>query len=150
MALFGLFGNKDKKNTEINNANKAEIIKLLSQSQMICKDPEALGILRNIQSQLQSQGESSKVALVQIDNEILTLIADAHKFMLKQQYPTAMTKLAKALDKTIDRNEYCMMGGQMTREDARRAKAAEVMRNKLATAPKTRAEELFYSCLKIV
>ena len=143
MAIFGLFGNnKDKKNTDVNNANKAQIISLISQTQMVCKDATALGTLRSIQTQLQGQGESSKSELLAIDNEILSLVTDAHKFILKQQYPTAITKLAKALDKTIDRSQYCMMGGQMTKGDAKRAKEAEKLRDKIAAEPKSRLEEL--------
>ena len=143
MGLFDIFGNKTKKNTDINNANKAQILALLQQAQMGCKDADSLGILRNIQTQLQGQGESSKEELQAIDGEIIALINDAYTYILKQQYPTAKTKLNKALNKAIDRTQYCMAGGQMTREDRKRAEAAERARAKItANTPKSRMEEL--------
>ncbi|MBR2337162.1 MAG: hypothetical protein IKA61_04365 [Clostridia bacterium] len=112
MALFGLFGNKEKKNLQVNEANKAKILNILTQTQMACKDANAIAVLRKIASQIQAQGESSSEELMTIDGEILKILTDSHAFILKQQYPTAISKLNKAFNLAVDRNQYCMLGGR--------------------------------------
>ena len=141
MGLFG-FGNKDKKNTEINNANKNQIMSILNQMQMQCRDANAMAIIKGIQTQLGSQGDTAKKEVMAIDGQILTLITEANTYLLKGQFPTAITKLAKAQDLAVDRTQYCMMGGRMTKQDAKRQKEVDRAMDKIKAQPKTRAEEL--------
>lgn len=141
MGLFG-FGNKEKKNTQINNANKSQIMTIITQMQMTCRNADALTILRNITTQLQGQGESSSAEVMTIDGEILKLLTDANTYSLKQQFPTVITKLNKALNLTIDRNQYCMMGGRKTKQDKKLEDQAKRTMDRIKAAPKTREEEL--------
>lgn len=141
MGLFG-FGNKEKKNTQINNANKSQILAIITQAQMSCRNADALTILRNITTQLQGQGESSSAEVMTIDGEILKLLTDANTYILKQQFPTAITKLNKALNLAIDRNQYCMLGGRKTKQDKKLEDQAKRAMERVKAAPKTREEEL--------
>lgn len=143
MAFFGLFGNKEKKNREINNANKKQILTLIQSLQMSCRNSDAITVLRNIQTELQSQGETSSEKVIALDGEVQQLLAEANTFILKQQYPTAITKLKKAQNKVIDRHQYCMAGGQMTKQDKAAAdRAASMFAHISNNAQKSRAEEL--------
>ena len=143
MAFFGLFGNKEKKNREINNSNKKQILTLIQGLQMSCRNAEAITVLRNIQTELQSQGETSSEQVIALDGEVQQLLAEANTFILKQQYPTAITKLKKALNKVIDRHQYCVAGGQMTKQDKAAAdRAASMFAHISSNAQKSRAEEL--------
>lgn len=142
MGLFG-FGNKEKKTKEAINANKSQILMIIQTAQMSCRNGDAASLLRNIQTELQSQGETSDARVLPIDGEILQLLTEANGYMLKNQYPTAITKLNKALSKAIDRHQYCFSGGQMTKEDRKRAEQAKRMMDQIsANAQKSRAEEL--------
>lgn len=142
MALFGLFGNKEKKNLQVNEANKAKILNILTQTQMACKDANAIAVLRKIASQIQAQGESSSEELMTIDGEILKILTDSHAFILKQQYPTAISKLNKAFNLAVDRNQYCMLGGRKTKQDKKLEDQANRVMANVKAAEKTREEEL--------
>lgn len=144
MALFGIFGGKGKKYTETNNTNKKQILSILTQLQMTCKNPEAQGIVRNITTQLQAQGETAAEEVLAIDSAILTLLSEANTYIIKQQFPTAIMKLNTALEETINRSEYCMLGGTRTKEEQKRLDEAKAIleKHKKAAAPKTRSEEL--------
>ena len=141
MAFFGLFGNKDKKNTEINNSNKAQILNVLQASQMASKNPETTALIRSMITELQSQGETSAKEVLGVDAQIIQLTKEAHSYILKGQYATAMMKLSQANAMAIDRHQYCFGGGTMTKADRLAAEAA-ARATKGATVTKTRAEEL--------
>lgn len=143
MAFFGLFGNKEKKNKEANNANKQNILSLIQTITMSCRNADALAVLNSIRTELQSQGETSDEKVLVIDAEVIQLLSEANTFVLKQQYPIAQTKLNKALSKAIDRHQYCMTGGQMTKQDKAAADAAKkLMAQATAGTKKSRSEEL--------
>jgi hypothetical protein len=140
---MGFFKGKEKKNKEAINASKQQILMMIQTAQLSCKDPNAATVLRNISSELQSQGETSEEKVLAIDFEVKQLLAEANSFMLKNQYPTAITKLNKAYNRAVDRHQYCFAGGQMTKEDAARARQTQRMMDKIAQeTQKTRAEEL--------
>ena len=132
MGLFDIFGNKDKKNTEINNANKQKLITLMMQIGMSCKNVDAQKLLSDITGKLQSQSESSDKKLVEIDSKINALLADANKAVLKGQYPTAIIKLYESRDLAIDRMQYCPIGGRAIGGD----------KGAFAEVSETRAEKL--------
>ena len=135
MAFFGLFGNKEKKNREINNSNKKQMLSLMQAIQINCTDPGAMTVLRSIQTELQSQGETSEEAVINIDGEIKQLLTDANSFILKRQFPTAITKLNKAFNKAVERHQYCLVGGQMTKQD--KAAAEPKCSNRSIRMPKS-------------
>ncbi|MBQ8429641.1 MAG: hypothetical protein IJX30_06055 [Clostridia bacterium] len=142
MAFFCLFGDKDKKNTQINNSNKSQMLAIITQTQMSCRNAEALTLLRNITAQLQGQGETASKEVMTIDGEILKLLTEANTYLLKQQNPTAITKLNRVANLVIDRSQYCMMGGRKTKQDQKLENQAKRAMANVKAAPKTRAEEL--------
>lgn len=111
MGLFDMF-NKDKKNTEINNANKQNLISTLTQIGMSCKNVDAQKLIRDITSRLSSQSESSKTELVEVDSKINNLLASANTAVLKGQYATAIIKLYEANEIAIERMQLCPIGGR--------------------------------------
>lgn len=137
MGVFGLFGNKEKKRREQINATRMQIINLINTIQMSSKDANATALLRAIQTEIQSQGETSEEKVLSLDAEIIQLLTEAHTYILKGQYPTAITKLHKAKNNAIDRHQYCMIGGRAA------AGMPKVNMKELNSGyKKTRAEEL--------
>ncbi|MBE7077120.1 MAG: hypothetical protein E7377_00285 [Clostridiales bacterium] len=143
MAFFGLFGNKEKKNTEAASSGKKNILSLIQNIKLNCRNAEAVAALNKIEVEIQSQGETSDVNAIALGGEIQRLLAEANTYILKQQYPTAIAKLNTAFNKAVDRHQYCNFGGTMTKADKAAADKAKKMMDKLASqAVKTRAEEL--------
>ena len=142
MGFLGL-GNKDKKITEANNTNKKQIISMITGIQMNCKNADAITLFRNILTELQSQSETSKKEVIAIDEEIKSLLNDANKYIIKQQYPTVITKLNKVLADAVKRHQYCIAGGTMTKQDRVAAEKAAKLVGKMTSDTKvSRGDEL--------
>lgn len=139
MAFLGI-KSKAERNIETNNANKMTIISLIQSTQVNCKNMDASNMLRNLQIELQSQGETSKEEAIKIDKQIKVLLAEANKYILKQQYPTAIIKLTQAQNLAVDRHQYCLAGGTMLKGDKKAAdKANKILDEQLKELESTRS-----------
>lgn len=142
MGLFNMFKKKEDY-TKVNNLNKTQILTLIQNVHMNCKNPEAISLLRNIQEELQGQGETPSAEVVGIDRQIQALLSEANTYVVKQQYAIVLTKLNKAFSLAADRRQHCAVGGQMTKADKKaKAKADKITANLNKNVKKTRAEEL--------
>ena len=85
MAFFGLFGNKEKKNTEAASSGKKNILSLIQNIKLNCRNADAVSVLNKIEMEIQSQGETSEVNAIALGGEIQRLLAEADTYILKQQ-----------------------------------------------------------------
>ena len=139
--MFSFF-NKDKKNTDINSMNKQEIMTKIEGVKANIKDPAAIAVLRKLQIELQSQTATSATEVVDIDTNLLDILAKIQSSAKRENAASTVMGLIDALELAIDRSEYCSVGGQLSRKEQRKKKAAEKARNKVKKQEQSHVDEL--------
>lgn len=139
--MFSFF-NKDKKNTDINNMNKQEIMTKIEGVKANVKDPAAIAVLRKLQIELQSQTATSASEVIDIDTNLLEILGKIQSSAKRENSASTIIGLIDALELAIDRSEYCSVGGQLSRKEQRKKKAAEKARNKVKKQEQSHVDEL--------
>ncbi|MDE6666907.1 MAG: hypothetical protein K2K38_01000 [Clostridia bacterium] len=144
---MGLFGNKKKKIEETNTYNKNQIISTVTALTMSNRlGGEIASYLKDIQLEMQNQGNSSSEEVMKLDALILSLLQEVSVCLSKQQSTAAVNKLEKIKKAVAERQSYCIMGGQKTKADLKREQQAQKTLGKMAKQgiayEKSRAEEL--------
>ena len=141
MGLFG--GNAEAKNIKTNEANKKAILNQIQILKMNCKDVEIIKLIAKLTNCLQQQGETSRVEVLDVDTDIVSLLDEVNEYLLVGQEATAIAKISQCYGLAVSRQKYCSFGGRMNAADAKALAKAKKQREKLnKKKEKTRIDEL--------
>ena len=144
---MGLFGKNKNDLTSLNDANKQQIISDIG-SIMRNSRGEITAMLKDIQLEIQSHGQSGSEEVLRQDMQIKKLLGEINEAVVKGRDSMVITKLGQVKTAVANRKIHCGAGGQLTKADAKAAKAQAKLekklakKNKLGEIEQTRTESL--------
>ncbi|MBQ8358155.1 MAG: hypothetical protein IJX39_10195 [Clostridia bacterium] len=127
---MGLFGNKQQKLKDSNNAAKQQTLTQILTMSANCRNPQISAALNDIKRELESQGTSETKEGLALLSQTMTALNEANKYIIRGEVAPAANRLDLVKKLLAERRSHCTMGGTLTKKDQKKADKAEKMMKK--------------------